>query len=406
MKVYDYIIVGGGIAGTVAAETVRQREPASSVAIIGAEPHRLYSRVLLPHVLRGKSTEAQVFLRAQESYADKRIDYLSGAAVVRVDSAARRLTLADGTEIGYAKALLIATGGAARRLSCPGAAEAEVLHFQTLDDTRRIAATSARRVAVIGGGFIALELHMSLAHMGISTTGILRGEGFFSRTVDERGRAMIADEFSKRGIPLHLNVGVSAIESHDGIKRVLLSDGTTVDCDAVAAGVGLEPGVSFLEGSGIAVLNGVLTDNRLRTNVPGVYAAGDVAESPDPLTGEPRLAGNWQNAMFQGKVAGANMSGDDQSYETLTSYSISCFGMPIAAIGAADFAGGERVVRHYMDASLQFVIHDDRIVGASCVGPFAERAAVTKLMSGRTKLTDSMRQALADHRTAIASLIS
>ena len=139
MQTFDYLSRGGGIAGTAVAEGVRARDGAASVAIVGAEPHRLYSRVLLPHVLRGKVTEDKTFLRAESFYDDKRLRLFSGVAAVKADPASRQVTLAGGEIIGYSKALLIATGGAPRRLVCPGAAEADALYFQTLEDTRRIA---------------------------------------------------------------------------------------------------------------------------------------------------------------------------------------------------------------------------------------------------------------------------
>lgn len=404
MRVFDHLIIGGGIAGTTAAETVRQRDASASIAIVGTEPHRLYSRVLLPHVLRGKASETQSFLRTPESYDDKRIVFLPGMTAIGLDTIARQVALADGDRIGYGKSLLIATGGAPRQVDCPGAAEADIMYFQTFDDTRRIAATAARRVTVIGGGFIALELHMSLASMGVKTVGVIRGEGFFSRTVGARGQALISDRFKAQGIELMTGVWIKAIESSAGIKRMRLTDGRSVESDAIAAGIGLEAGIEWLAGSGVTTARGIITDDHLRTNVPDVYAAGDVAETPDPVTGIPRLIGNWQNAMFQGRIAAANMTGADQRYETLTSYGVTCFGLPIAVIGAAD-SEGVRVSRDTAESAMQFVLDGRRIIAVSCVGLFPDRAAVTRLINDGTELTDSGLQALSDGRIPLASLV-
>lgn len=405
METFDHLIIGGGISGTSAAEAIRARQPEATIAIIGAETHRLYSRVMLPHVLHGKSTEEKVFLRTENFYEQQRFTFYSGIAVTSVDPIARTVMLADGRAFRFRTALLIATGGDVRTLSCPGAESAEPMYFQTLDDMRRIAASSARTVLVYGGGFIAIEFHLSFACIGIRTIGAMRGEGFFSRVLDAHGRALVADEFKKRDIEIHFNTDIRGIERSEGVKKVFLSDGTEVSCDAVAAGIGLMPNIGFLAGSGITTNVGVVTDSHFRASVPGVFAAGDVAEHPDPWSGESRTAGNWQNAIFQGKVAGVNMAGGDESFSTLSSYSISCFGLPVAFVGAVEAGDAERVVRESANGSLQLVVKGGRVVGATNVGPFTERAALTKLITGHIELTSSMRQALEDVKTPLSSLI-
>src|SRR5690606_25670906 len=181
------------------------------------------------------------------------------------------------------------------------------------------------------------------------------------------------------------------------LKKAKLSTGAEHTCTTFAAGIGIVPNVVFLKGSGVEVNKGVLTDECLRTNIADVFAAGDVAESMDVLLGERRIVGNWQNAMFQGKTVGTNMTagvaGNDaapQPFTAVTTYSISCFDLPLTFVGATDVPVDERVVRETpKGATLQFFVKNGRIVGATCAGPFSDRAAVLELLNERRGPADS-----------------
>ncbi|MEY4723702.1 MAG: hypothetical protein RLZZ324_1215, partial [Candidatus Parcubacteria bacterium] len=359
MKAFDHIIIGGGICGTMAAEAIRARTPDASVLIVGAESHRLYSRVMLPHVIRGRTSEDKAFLRAEESYSEKGIDFLRGVEVTAVDPSARVVTFSNGDSARYVTALLIATGGSVRKLSCAGAEIADAMYFQTMDDMRRIKETAARTALVYGGGFIGLELLMSFVHMGLPTVSVVRGKGYFARLLDARGAELVADAVRGAGVDVRLETDIVAVERAEGMKRVHLTRGNSVTCDAIGVGIGITPNVAFLEGSGIAVGSGVLTDASLRASVPGVFAAGDVAEAPDAFTGTRRVTGNWQNAMFQGKTAGANMAGAAEEFAQLTTYSIAVFGLPVCFMGATEETG-ERLVRETAQGSLQLFLHGGR----------------------------------------------
>ncbi len=407
MSSHDYIIIGGGVAGTTAAETIRGRDAVASILIIGAERHPLYSRVILPHVVRGKVTEEKAFLRTVDSYKEKRIDFRAGVAATAVDTTARSVRLSDATSVTYEKALLIATGGTPRKLTLPGADEADILYFQTYEDAQRlIDAQKASSAVVYGGGFIGLECLMSFAHAGIRTTAVVRGNGFFSRVIDASGSEMIGRTLEQNGITLDTDTEIKGITVTREKKTVYLSRGGPLECDAVAAGIGLELYTDFLKDSGIHLGFGVLANEYLRTSAPDVYVAGDVAEIMDPFAHVSRTVGNWQNALFQGKIAGANMTGVEEKYEALTSYSISCFGLPIAFIGAVEIAADARIARKSATgASLQLVVKGEHLVGATCVGLFPERAAVTKLITERTHLTPDKLDALRDARIDLSSLL-
>jgi NADPH-dependent 2,4-dienoyl-CoA reductase/sulfur reductase-like enzyme len=399
---YDHLILGGGVAGTTAAETIRAREPNASVAIVSDEPHRLYSRVMLPHVVRGRVKEERVFLKKPQFYSDAGIELLSNVGALSVDAAARRVTCNDGREFSYGK-LLIATGGRPRRLECPGADAAGILYFQTLEDARALAAARTGPAAVVGGGFIGMEFLMSFAHCGVPTTAVVRGPWFWSGVLDEASGRRVTWALRRHGVDVRLASGAVRGIATEGEGRVVhVERGEPVRCAVVAAGVGLERNVGFLAGSGIDVGTGVLTDATLAASAPDVYAAGDVAEFEDPISGR-RVLGNWSNALLQGKHAGRAMTGDAASFTALTQYAITCFDLPVVFLGATDTP--ERSSRVYGDeAVLQFFLRGGRVIGATCVGKFMEREAVVRLITSGAALSAAARAALSDPRIPVASL--
>lgn len=407
MEHFDHIIVGGGIAGLTAAETIRVRDANASVLVVGDERHELYSRVLLPHVVRGKTPEEKAFLKPHGHFEKLGIAYRIGTAVISVDSGSKTVAFADGSSATYGK-LLVATGGSARRLDVPGADEAGCLQFQTLEDMRTLVASRGTASALVyGGGFIGLEFIMSFVHFGAPVTAVVRGDGFFSRVLDAEGCRAVTETVAKNGVTVRTGRSIKGIAVEGPRKTVHLDNGDRIVCQTVAAGIGIEPNVAFLSGSGIPVGAGVLVDDRLRTEIGDVFAAGDVAEFFDAFVGRRHVVGNWQNALLQGKLVGENMTGGDKAYDVVTSYSISCFGLPVIFMGTTDLADTVRITRRTdAGAFLQLFLLANRVVGATCVGPFGDRGAVSRLISSRQPLSSSAVSALVDPRIDLVSLLS
>ena len=229
---YDFLIIGGG-CGHNSGGTIRARLPDATIAIIGNEVHRLYSRVLLPHVVREEVVEEKVFLRTEDFYQKKNISYLSGMTVREIDNG-RHIVCVDSEQISYGK-VLIATGGTPRLLSCPGGDDRDILFFQTLDDARMLTRFKEGNAVVIGGGFIALELIMSFAHYGLPTTAVLRGGHFFSRILDEESGRRISAMLASHGVGVRAGVEIRGIASDGHGKKVFLSHDEQLAC-----GVGVE----------------------------------------------------------------------------------------------------------------------------------------------------------------------
>ena len=378
---YDHIIIGAGICGVTAAETVRRRAPDASILIIGDETHPLYSRVLLPHVIRGKVGEEKIYLTPDAALAERRIDVRHGVSVTHVDAATRTLTTSDANGYGFGT-LLIATGSRPKALRCEGANDVGTHRLQTIEDVRMIlAARRGGTAVVIGGGFIALELIMSYAHLGAKVVALLRKDGFYSSVLDDASKRAIIRVLEAIGVDVRTNITVDALQRSGDDTIVRMSDGTSIAAQVVGLGIGLDANIGFLKDSGIETRHGVVTDAALRTNVPGVYAAGDVAEFLDPFIGNHHLVGNWQNALFQGKLAGENMTGGTAEVSKTSGYSIAIFGTPVSFVGATDIVPDERVVRDDGKGSvLQLLMKDRRVMGATAIGSFIDRTWVNKLI--------------------------
>jgi NADPH-dependent 2,4-dienoyl-CoA reductase/sulfur reductase-like enzyme len=392
---YDHLIIGGGIAGMSAAQAIRVRDGHCSIAVFGNEPHPVYSRVLLPHVVRGRVGEGKTYLGTQPEFAARHITYLPGRTVLSVDPALHAVHLDDGTEVGYGK-LLIATGGRVRALQVPGIENVDVRYFQTLDDARVLRdlpgmgnpAGSGAPAVVIGGGFIAVELAMAFVERGMPTSVVLRGDGMFGNLLGPAGRDRVEAVMAAKGVRIIKHAEVREVVGGPHAQALVLSNGEQLPFAELGVGIGLELNVEFLAQSGITLSRGVLVDERLHSSMPDVYAAGDVAEMVDARVGQRRIVGNWQNAMFQGRVAGDLMAGGEGVFDAVTTYSITCFGLPITFVGAVEVTGDgiTRESRQSGEAFLQFVLKDGRVVSASCVGPFADRAKVVEMVKAGAPL--------------------
>jgi NADPH-dependent 2,4-dienoyl-CoA reductase/sulfur reductase-like enzyme len=410
VQYYDYIIIGLGICGATAAETIRKNDPSGSILVLGDETYATYSRVLLPHVVRGKVGEEKVFLKQDAAFAEQRIDIRRGVRVTHVDTTAKTVVisavsspgpsmsspgpsvsspgLTGGSPTFSYKKLLIATGGTPKRLECEGADTVALQRLQTIEDARAVIAAHRGTAVVIGGGFIALELLMSYVQQGSKVIALVRKDGFFSAALDDASRHAVNDVLRKNGVDIRTSINVIGVRKLGEDIVVRTDDGEEIVAQTAGLGIGLDANIAFLEGSGIVTRRGVVTDALLRTNIPDVYAAGDVAEFLDPLIGTHHVVGNWQNALFQAKLAGENMTGGAAAFSRVTAYSITCFGTPISFLGATDIAPDRRVVREKGGGQVvQLLVKDGRIIGATCIGPFSDRASVTELIEGKLEFS-------------------
>jgi NADPH-dependent 2,4-dienoyl-CoA reductase/sulfur reductase-like enzyme len=339
-----YVIVGGGLSGHNAAKAIRAADPQGSVVILSNEPHRPYDRPpLTKDYMQGKTPAEKTYYESVQWYGEQNITLLLDCQVERLDAQAKTVTLAGGEEWSFDKALL-ATGGRPVKLDLPGIELPGVHYFRTLADAVTVSDKVApgNSVAIIGGGFIGLELASSLTQRGAKVSVIDGGPHIWSRFADETLAGFFTRYCQDRGVKFYNAQRVSRIEGTTGPTSVVTASGTTVPCDLVIVAAGIVPNVELARQAGLAVDNGVVVNERLQTSDPDIYAAGDLCNYPDPYFGRRRRVEHWGQADYTGTLAGRNMAGANQPYDLMSYVFSDIFDLHLEFAG--DEHGFDRVI--------------------------------------------------------------
>jgi NAD(P)H-nitrite reductase large subunit len=305
--------------------------------------------------------------------------------VVGIDTDAREVVLADGAHIGFEG--LVLASGSRLHAPIPGADLAGVLDFKSLQTATelftRVREGEVSSALIVGNGFIGIELSLLLADLGVAVTVIGRRTWLMPRVLDPTTSRIAEAVLTARGVSLRLGVEAEAIVGDPGASGVLLADGSTVSADLVVAATGVKPHIEYLDGSDITTGWGVHVDERLSTSVPGIVAAGDVAEAADRFTGERYVHAIFPNAVAQAPIAAANLLGADLRYEGAESMnSLKHLGVPIVSIGTTD--APDDVLRWEDGVDLRSVyLRDDRIIGAQLAGDIRAAGVYRSLMLRR-----------------------
>jgi len=387
------VILGNGIAGQTCAEELRQIDPQASIVMIAAERHPLYNRVALPRYLRGQVREEKVLMRTVQDYADRGLEIHFETWATAVDPALKKVQTDRAGEFTY-DALLVATGGQPSPPPWPGAAELPCIYgFQTLDDTNAIiaAADAAEHVLVMGGSFIAYELAEGIAHRNKKVTWLMRGPRFLRYVLDPEGGELCRRLGAEMGVEFVLEDEAKRFEAVNGHHRVETEKGLRVEFDALCYGVGLQYYTEPVMSAGAELRKGIVTDSRLRTNLPDVYAAGDIAVFEDVMLGKHNQMGTWDNAMAHGKVAAHNMAGADEEFFDVPTYTTTMFGSTMAVMGVTpDVQPDMESVRTFSYDEKYFrklFFIGDRLVGAIMIGPPKGRKKLIEIMRSREPIT-------------------
>lgn len=334
-----YVIIGNGIAGTTAADTLRKNDPNCSISLLTNEPYPLYNRVSLPRFLQGVIVEQKVMIRDIAWHEQRNIRLLTETMVAQVQPEEQVVVTEEGQHLPY-DALLVATGGWANPLRVPGAEGCEhIYNFVTLDDTKTIIARilESRYAVAYGGSFISYELCDGFAMRKLHTTWIMRGPYWLRSALDPEGGEVVDTIARKFGVEVIHGDEIASVVSRDGVPAyVTTKKGREIQTDMLGVGLGITLNTAILADSGVELRAGIVVDERLETSVPGIYAAGDVAEFYDPTIGRHHTMGTWDNALAHGKIAGVNMAGERQAYLDVPTYTSPLFDVNIAVVGTAE----------------------------------------------------------------------
>ncbi len=413
MQQYTYVIIGGGIAGTTAAETIRKNDPTGSIAIVSEEPYVCYSRVLLskPAWVLGEQPFDNVWLKKDDWYTENDIHLFKGLSAVTLDAGRKNVALSDGDELQYDK-LLLATGAHNRKWNVPGADKRGIHYLRTVDDARAIgevAQGGPKRVVMVGSACVSFEIIEILHSRGFTVTEVMREKYFFEPQLSQEGVAPIERTLEEKGITIIREMEVAEVLGGDHVVGVRLADGTELPCDIILPFIGVELPVDWLKAAGIATHKGIYANQYLETNAPDVWTAGDTAECWDLALGEAVIMGNWMSARLQGEIAGKNMAGPERTpFEQVSFHTSHGFGYLIGWTGDVRPLPDRTIVHIPIENDEQdhcrILVRHGRIIGGTTVNRPDLMSAITKLIKARVDVSGAL-EGLRNGNIDIKSLV-
>jgi nitrite reductase (NADH) large subunit len=332
-----YVIIGNGVAGITAAETIRQYDPKGSITLIGDESAAPYCRPMISLVLEGAIAPEKLPIRGSRFYEDLTIQAVLGNRVTGIDVENR--TVAVGGAAYAFDRLLIATGADPRPIKAEGTALGNISYMRTQDHVQTMldGLGDARRALVLGGGLVGFKAAYGLLRRGLAVTMLIRSGYPLSMQVDEEAGMMIRGELVRHGLDVRVDIEAVAFEGNGRVRTAHLSDGSRLPCDIVVIGKGVLPALGFVPSDRIRTDLGIVVDGRMETSVGGIFAAGDVAEYVDIARRTPWVNAIWPEAVNQGRIAGLNMAGRRVIYPgSLSRNVIRIFDLDIMAGGVVD----------------------------------------------------------------------
>lgn len=400
-----YLIVGGSAAGMAAAHTIRGIDAAGDITVICAEPDLPYFRPLIPFLVSGKKRAEHMALTGNGPYAGTDIEIKTNTTVVSVDAATATVTLDDGSRIEYEK-LLLATGSHPYiPPEIEGTTTEGVFALRTLADARKMTARVAdtRHAVMLGGGLLNLKAAFALLERGVKVTLVVYSPEVLSQLMEPQDAALIRNALIQAGLTIKTGTAATAVVTGpSGVTAVMLDDGGEMACEMVCIGKGVRPNVGFLDGSAIKVDGGIVADRYTACNAPGVFAAGDVAVTFEPVGGQPIMTALWTNAVEMGRCAGFNMAGQKTAYSgtfgILNATQVA--DQPFVSMGVVHTEDGDYEVHRKATErafrKLVFSPEGDRLVGAVFVGDITNAGLLRSVIREKMPVARFKRQ-LIDH---------
>ncbi len=386
----SFVIIGDGVAGSSAAETLREEAPDADITVITDEGEALYNRILIKEFAKGKLPAAPISIHEEQWYEERDIDLMLNTLVVDVDTETNTITSHEGEEFHYDK-LLLATGGTPTQLPVGNSDAEGIHHFWTFEDARGIKADveDADTGVVVGAGLLGIDFAAICGAQDVEASYLMRGNAWWRYALSEDGAEIIHDALRERGVTPVFESGVDHFEVDDDghVETAVDPNGEEYDADFVGVAIGLDMNTEIIQDTPIEFDDGIHVDEYMQTNLDDVFAAGDTTEFNDLILGERAQNGAWGSAKAQGEIVAKNMVDyGSEAFRWVSSYSITHFDFPFLSFGHPTL-GDDEVERKYSDTEWRrLALKDGRIVGGVLIGDLAPQSAYKQLMREGTNV--------------------
>ncbi|WP_336002004.1 NAD(P)/FAD-dependent oxidoreductase [Halorientalis halophila] len=389
----SHVIIGDGIAGSSAAETIREQDPDADITVVTEEGEALYNRILIKEFAKGKLPEAPISIHEEDWYAERDIDLALDTVVTGVDTDEKVVRTHEGDDIEYDK-LLVATGGTPTQLPVENSDAEGIHHFWTFQDARAIRehADESETGIVIGAGLLGIDLAAICGAQDVEANYLMRGNRWWRYALSLDGAQIIHDALAENGVTPVFDSGVDrfTVDDDGHVTGAVDPNGDEFDGEFVGVAIGLDFNTEFLGDTDLELDDGVVVDEYMQTNVEDVYAAGDITRFYDTIIGEYTQNGAWGSAKEQGAVAGQNMVADDEAeaFRWVSSYSITHFDFPFLSFGHPTL-GDDHAERKYSDTEWRRIaFKDGKVVGGVLIGDLAPQSKYKQLIREEREVAD------------------
>jgi 3-phenylpropionate/trans-cinnamate dioxygenase ferredoxin reductase subunit len=388
----SYVIIGDGVAGSSAAETLREEEPDADITVVTDEGEALYNRILIKEFAKGKLPEAPISIHDESWYADRDIDLQLDTLVVDIDVDGHTIETHEGDVYEWDK-LLVAAGGTPTQLPVENSDADGVHHFWTFEDARSIKShiEQADSSVVVGAGLLGIDLAAITAAQDVKGKYLMRGNCWWRYALSEQGAEIIHDALRERDVEPVFQSGVDRFETDDDgrVTTAIDPNGDEYDADFVGIAIGLDFNTEIIQDTPIEVDDGIVVDEYMQTNHEDVFAAGDITEFEDLILGERGQNGAWGSAKEQGSIAAQNMVDyGSEPFEWVSSYSITHFDFPFLSFGHPTLGDDEAEAKYSDTEWRRLAFKDGRIVGGVLIGDLSPQTKYKQLMRERRRVAD------------------
>jgi len=405
MSQKQFVIIGNSAAGIAATEAIRRRDNASKIIILSDEDYPAYCRCLISYYLAGDIKEDKLSYRPESFYKENNAEIFLNKKVARVDPKKNRVICEDKNQFSY-DALLIATGASPKIPEIKGIKKKGAFGFRSIKNTRDILAVApvTKAATVLGGGLVGLKAAYGLKKRNVEVKVIIKSKQVLSQMLDFEAAGFVQRKLEENGIEIMLGQDAAEIIGNGDIKAVKLDSGKVFESTLIIVGKGVSPNIDIVKDTDIKMNEGILADDSMRTNIPDIYAAGDVCEGFDAALGMHSINALWPIAVEQGKIAGANICGENIGYEgSVGMNSIEFFGLPVISLGMYKLKDGDTGFEELKISNIKdnvykkIILKDDLIKGAVFAGNIRSSGVFLRLIRERVSVSPFKERLLSEN---------